>query len=155
MPESYLVIFNSQGQNVLNATSLTSVIYNVNWTSFLPKKYKRFKCKFVFKSLDASIILTDNGFVNMNTGKINVVSGDQMTSNIGIIYPVITNTTAGSLRSYYNSTNNDNNDFTMSYPINNQITVSLKTFAGTDMTNMPHYTLILSLVGVDDDELDN
>jgi hypothetical protein len=155
MSENYLVIFNSQGQNVLNATSLTSVIYNVNWTSFLPKKYKRFKCKFVFKSIDANSILTDNGFVNMNTGKINVFSGEQMTSNIGIIYPVITNTTTGNLRSYYNSTNNDNNDFTMSYPTINQITLSLKTFAGTDMANMPHYTLILSLVGVNDDELDN
>lgn len=155
MPDSYLVIFNSQGQNVLNATSLTSVIYNVNWTSFLPKKYKTFKCNFIFKSLNANSILTDNGFVNINTGPINVFSGDQMTSNLGIIYPVITNTTSGNLRSYYNSTNNDNNDFTMSYPINNQITLSLKTFAGADMGNMPHYTLILSLVGVDDDKLDN
>jgi hypothetical protein len=43
MSEAFQVIFNSQGANVVNNTSLNAVVYNVNWGAFLPKKYKKFQ----------------------------------------------------------------------------------------------------------------
>ena len=175
MAESYLVVFNSQGSNALVVNNnRNSVVYNVNWGSFLPKKFKKFHCQFIFKSANFSsnaqnpTILSDNGFVNINLGKINCNDGQGQTNNIGIVYPVLeyftqgvpngntnpyvyTNSTAVS---YYSSTNNDNNDFWINYPTNQQVTITLNTFAGTAMANMPHYVLYLSLMGIPDDDLD-
>lgn len=150
MAEAYSVIFNSQGTNVVvNNANNTSITYNVNWNAFLPMKFKKFHCQFIFKSQNYAGILVNNGFVNMNLGKVNVFDGTTMTSNLGIIYPVITNTTAGALASYYNSTNNDNNDFWIQYPTNQQVTINLNTFAGVAMANMPSYTLVLNLIGIE------
>lgn len=173
MSESYLVVFNSQGANAVNNANINAVVYNVNWGSFLPKKFKKFQCQFIFKSANllstaiAPTILADNGFVNMNIGKINCNDGQGQTNNIGIVYPVLeyylqgvaygntnpyvySNSTAVS---YYTSTNNDNNVFWIDYPTNQQITVTLNTFAGVAMANMPHYVLYLNLMGIPDDEL--
>ena len=149
MPEAFQVVFNSQGSNVQTNTNRNAVVYNVNWGAILPKKYKKFHCQFVFKSINYACALTDNGFVNMNIGRISVFDGLQMSTSLGIIYPVILN--AGN--SFYNSTNNDNNDFWIDYPVNNNITITLNTFAGAAMGNMPHYVLMLNLIGVDDAEL--
>ncbi len=44
-----------------------------------------------------------------------------MTYNLGVIYPVVTSANS----SYYNSTNNDNNDFWIDYPTNNMVTLTL------------------------------
>jgi hypothetical protein len=189
MSEIYQVVFNSQGSNVINNANRNAVIYNVNWGSFLPKKFKKFHAQFVFKSANfqstaqTPTILSDNGFVNMNIGKIYCNDGLGQTNNIGVVYPVldyyaqgnltnatttntnftaptgnsgtITNTFANSIAvSYYTSTNNDNNEFWIDYPTNQQITITLNTFAGVAMANMPHYVLNLSLRGILDDELD-
>jgi hypothetical protein len=120
----------------------SSIVYNVNWGSFLPKCYKRFRGEFVFKSENFNGNLTDNGFVNVSFGSsINNFDGLQMTNNLGMVYPVslVGNT------SFYNSTNNDNNDFIINYPMNNQVTVTLKNFNGNFMGNLPNYTLIITL----------
>ena len=42
MRESYQVIFNSQTSDIINKDNLAEVTYNINWGSFLPKKYRRF-----------------------------------------------------------------------------------------------------------------
>ena len=149
MSEAFQVIFNSQGANVVNNTSLNAVVYNVNWGAFLPKKYKKFHCQFVFKSQNYNGALVNNGFVNMNLGRVSVFDGQQMSTNLGIIYPQYLTTAAVS---YYTSTNNDNNDFWIDYPINNTITVTLNTFAGAPMGNMAHYVIMLNLIGIEDDE---
>jgi hypothetical protein len=149
MSEAFQVIFNSQGSNVLNATSLNAVVYNVNWGTFLPKKYKKFHCQFVFKSQNYNGALVNNGFVNMNLGRVSVFDGQQMSTNLGIIYPQYLTAAAVS---YYTSTNNDNNDFWIDYPINNTITVTLNTFAGAPMANVPHYVIMLNLIGIEDNE---
>jgi len=147
--EMFQVIFNSQGANVVSNANLNSVIYNVNWGAFLPRKYKKFHCQFVFKSLNYAGILTDNGFVNMNLGTINSFDGYGMSSNLGIIYPIAQTAST----SFYNSTNNDNNDFSINYPTNLQIQIKLNTFAGVAISNMPHYCLLLNLRGITDTEL--
>ena len=150
MPETFQVIFNSRGNNVINNTSLNSVVYNVNWGAFLPSKFKRFHCQFVFKSENFAGNLTNNGFVSLNMGRTNIFDGLSMSYNLGIIYPVVLN--AGN--SFYNSTNNDNNDFWIDYPSNNFVTLTLNQFNGpTPMANMPNYVLVLNLMGVENDDL--
>jgi len=157
MPEAFQVIFNSQGSNVLTPTATpanrASITYYVNWGAFLPKKYKKFHCQFVFKSQNYAGNLTDNGFVNMNIGRVSVFDGQQMSTNLGIVYPVIL---VANTNSYYSSTNNDNNDFWIDYPINNSVTVTLNTFGGqTAMTFMPHYVIMLNLIGIEDEDTKN
>ena len=145
MSEAFQVIFNSQGSNVINNTNLNAVQYNVNWTAFLPSKYKKFHCQFVFKSVNYAGALVDNGFVNLNLGRVNVSDGLTMSTNLGIVYPVYLSANV----SYYNSTNNDNNDFWIDYPTNRTPTITLRTFAGVNMANMQNYTLILNLIGIE------
>jgi hypothetical protein len=143
---SYTVIFNTRGNNVIsNSNNNCNIIYSVNWGSFLPKVYNRFNCQFIFKSENYNGALTDNGFVNCNFGSsITTYDGASMSYNLGIVYPVslVGNT------SFYNSTNNDNNNFFINYPTNNQVTVLMKNFNGNYMANMPNYCLILTLVPI-------
>jgi len=149
--ETFLVIFNSQGKNAtINNVNNCNITYDVKWSTILPIKFSRFHCQMVFKSVNyTTSLLSDNGFVNLTLGNTNVYDGLQKTTNIGMIYPVIANNTVGSLMSYYNSTNNDNNDFIVDYPTINQVVVTLKKFDNTtDMTNMPNYVIYLSLKGV-------
>ena len=152
--ERFLILFNSQGSNVINNSNLNNVVYNLNWGSVLPKKYKRFHCQFVFKSINTTTPLTLNGLVNINIGKVNVFDGNSMTTNLGFIYPVSVG--GVSTTYFYNSTNNDNNDFFIDYPSNNQITISLKQFdnstnlltsTGNANTTL-HYVIYLSLEGI-------
>ena len=58
MSEAFQVIFNSQGSNIVNNTNLSAVVYNVNWGAFLPKKYKKIQCQFVFKAQNYNGALT-------------------------------------------------------------------------------------------------
>ena len=161
--EIFQVIFNSQGTNTMtavgNAAQRAAITYNVNWDAIIPRnKYNKFHCQFIFKSLNytnpgpggggaGNGFLIDNGFVNMNLGRVNIYDGLQQSQNLGIVYPVILNTTANFQSSYYNCTNNDNNDFVIDYPNNTTVTITLNTFAGVAMGNMPHYVLILNLMG--------
>jgi hypothetical protein len=142
--EQFNVIFCSRNANVINNTNLNAVSYYVNWDAFLPKKYKKFNCAFIFKSENYAGFLTEDGFVNINMGKSNNFDGTTQTNNIGIVYAVILTSTA----CYYNSTNNDNNNFYCDYPSNNVVTITLNQFSGTAMANMPNYTLILNMVGI-------
>ena len=148
MSESFTIIFNSRGTKAVNNSNLNAVVYNVIWAAILPVKFKKFHCQFVFKSENYGGNLTNNGFASLNLGKVNVSDGYQIVPTLGIIYPVIT---VAGVSSYYNSTNNDNNDLQMNYPINNQPTLTLNTFAGASISNMPNYVLILTMVGIPED----
>ncbi len=39
MSESFQVIFNNQGANVINAANINAIQYNVSWGTFLPTKF--------------------------------------------------------------------------------------------------------------------
>ena len=143
--EMFQVVFNSAGLNAVDKTDLNNVIYNVNWGAFLPTKYKKFHCKYVFKSQHFTGSYNLIGFVHMNLGKINCFDGLQKSSDIGIIYPVVLNNVAGSLSTYFNSVSDG---FSIDYPQNTNITISLLTFTGTSLANMRDYALILTLVGI-------
>ena len=149
MPEIFSIVFCSRNSNVIDSTNINAVKYNVNWPVILPKKYKKFHCQFIFKSENTGTALTSNGFVGMDFGRVNVYDGLQNNNRmLGIVYPV----NCGA-QYFYNSTNNDNNDFFVNYPVNYTVTVTLNTFAGASITNMQHYCLILNMIGVDDNEL--
>jgi len=164
MPEQYQVFFNSRASNAIQdpTLGLNKVTYLMNWEGFLPHKYKRFLCQFVFKSENyasaAGAVLTDNGLVNMQMGSLYSFNGDSRNNNIGIINPTITTyTSGGNCSSYYSSGNGDNNPFYMDFPVSQDVVITLNRFNNTAMANMQHYCLILNLVGVSDadDENDN
>ena len=146
MGEIYQVIFNSQGSNVINNTNLNAVQYNVNWDAFLPKQYKKFKCQFIFKSIKIAQATSDFGFVNIDIGKVNIFDGLSMSSNLGIIQPQYFTST----NTYYSATSADNCEIYIYYPINRVPIITLKTYAGVNIANMTHYTLILNLEGIDE-----
>jgi len=234
--ERFLILFNSQGSNVIDNSNLNQVLYNVNWGSFLPKKYKRFHCQYVFKSINYNgAILNANGLVSMNLGRVNVFDGNSQTYNLGFVYPVLSSSgggvvatgtayqagntlniatvtsgsvslgstiqitggntevitalgtgtgltgsytgsvsqtvgtvgapvsffATGSNSTFYSSTNNDNNDFYIDYPTNQQVAISLKQFdnitallagagANNTVSKTLHYVLYLSLEGVEE-----
>jgi hypothetical protein len=149
MSESFQVIFNNQNPNVINAVNINAIQYNVSWGSFLPTKYKKFNCEFVFKSECYLGNLNHLGFVNLNFGKINIYNGQVMSFNLGIIYPIVLYNNV----TFYSSSNNDNNNFFIDYPTNNIITINFYRFDGvTALDNMQNYVLTLKLTGVDDDD---
>jgi hypothetical protein len=158
MPEQYQVYFNSRSSNAIQDATLglNKVTYLMKWDSFLPKKYKRFLCQFIFKSENYAstngIPLSDNGFVNINMGNTYTFDGSTRSNNVGIIYPVITTYSATNTSSFYNSTNNDNNQFYMDYPLSNSVVITLNRYDGSVMRNMPNYTIFLNLVGVSDED---
>jgi len=148
MGEIFQVYFNSRGSNVISNASRNAVVYNVNWKAILGDKYQRFKCIVHFKSEKFVGSLEDVGFISMMIGKTNNFDGLQQSNNIGIIYPMYYN--GGTTTSYYSCNASDNNPFMMNYPTFNNVTVILKDFdQTTDMDSMPHYTLMLSLEGIE------
>ena len=151
--DTYQIIFSSRGSNVTNAGVLVNQIspnintlnYYINLNAILPMQtFTKYSCSFVFKSENFVGLLNKNGFANMSIGRTQIFDGTTQSSNLGIIYPVITNPTAGSQSSFYNSTNNDNNPIIL-YPNQNSVTITLNTFAGAAIANMPNYVLILNL----------
>ena len=146
MGEKYIVVFNTSPSNCIGS-STNSLTFNINWGAFLDKKYKKFKCSFIFKSVATTTTLNSLGLINANFGKTNIFDGDSMTQNIGFIYPVQQTTT----NFFYNSTNNDNNDFLINYPSNNQVNIKLTTLTGENLlaSNL-NYLLYLSLQGIEE-----
>lgn len=145
MPESYQLILNTQGANVLDKTNAAAVKFSVNWASFLPK-YTKFHCQFVFKSIIAAVAIS-SGIVKINMGQINNSDGTSMSQNIGTVYPVLpTNASC-----YLTCSSNDNNDFYISYPSNQLITVNLVQFDNiTALANAPDYILSINFRGVEE-----
>jgi hypothetical protein len=151
--DSYQIIFSSRGSNVTNLgvlaqgipANINSLSYYLNLNAVLPMdKFVKYSCSFVFKSENFVGMLANNGFVNMNIGRTQIFDGTTQSSNLGIIYPVILNATAGVQSSFYNSNNSDNNPIIL-YPNQNLVTITLNTFAGVAMAYMPNYVLILNL----------
>jgi hypothetical protein len=150
--DSYQIIFNSRGTNVTNLgagavpANINSLSYYLNLNAILPMdKFTKYSCSFVFKSENLAGVLTTTGFVNMSIGRTQIFDGTTQSSNIGIIYPIVLNTTAGSQASYYNSNSSDNNPVIL-YPNQNSVTITLNTFAGAAIPNMRNYVLILNLI---------
>ena len=147
--EMFQIIFNSRGSNIIDKNDLNNVIYSVNWGALLPTKYKKFRCKYAFKSEHFAGTYSQSGFINMSLSRMNCYDGLQFCSNLGILYPVVlnNNSAVASLSSYFTSSNDS---FWIDYPQNTSITIGLKTYNGTSLSNIRDYILILTLVGIVD-----
>ena len=161
MPEQYQVIFNSRSSNaILDETlGLNKVSFLTNWGGFLPTKYKRFSCQFVFRSENlpsiTDIVLFETGLVNMSMGNTYTFDNSTRSNNIGIIYPLVSACTDTFALSSYHSTNYDNNSFYMDYPLSSSVVVTLNKYDNTPMELMQHYVIILNMVGVSDEDNKN
>ena len=152
--ESLMINLNSQGSYVVNNANLAQVQYLLPWAT-LPRKYSKYSVQVNFRSNVFVGLLTDVGFININLGRMNLFEGGMVSNNLAMIYPITANTTAaaGPLSSFYACTISDNCDFQMDYPQSGLITVSLKTFAGLNMPNMPPYNLQMRFTGLKGSEI--
>ena len=160
MPEQFQVIFNSRNSISANATATDrcNLTYNMNWGSVLPKKYKRFLCQFTFLSeQNLNTLITETGLVNINLPSNNFNANSRLNT-IGVIHPNVQFYTSNiNNQSFFQCSTNDNNNFYMSYPTENQITISINKLDGNALSICPHYILALSFQGVSevDDKNDN
>jgi hypothetical protein len=149
--ESYSLIINSQNATNRDNSSgnINSYKYYINWDSVLPKKYSTFNVGFTLKSINTATNITVNALVNINFGQSNMSDQTNNPSqSLGIAYPVVVQQTAVAWNYYYNSTLNDNQPVTISYPVNQFITVSFTNFDLTTALTMYHYVLQLTFTPV-------
>jgi len=160
MPEQFQVLFNSRNSisAIATATDRCNLTYNMNWGSVLPKKYKRFLCQFTFLSeQNLNTVITETGLVNINLPSNNFNVNSRINT-IGVIHPNVQYYISNiSNQSFFQCSTNDNNIFYMSYPTENQITISINKLDGSVLSICPHYILALSFQGVSeiDDKNDN
>jgi hypothetical protein len=147
MSETYSLIINSQNtiNRDISSGNINSYKYNINWSSVLPKKYSNFNVGFTLKSVNTATNITVNALVSINFGQSNMSEQNNNPSSIlGIAYPVVVQQTANSWNYFYNSTLNDNQPVTISYPVNQIITVTFTNFDLATALTMYHYVLQLT-----------
>ena len=154
MSETYSLIINSQ--NAINrdtsSGNINSYKYYVNWDAVLPKKYSNFNVGFTLKSVNTATNITVNALVNINFGQSNMFDQtNNQSQSLGIAYPVPVQQTANSWNYFYNSTLNDNQPVTISYPVNQIITVTFTNFDLATALTMYHYVLQLTFTPVTND----
>ena len=138
-------------KNAINrdGTNINSYRYFINWSAVLPKKYGSFNVNFTLKSVNVTTNLSVTALVNIDFGQTN--NFDQ-TSNqskfIGIAYPVAVEQASTIWNYYYNSTLNENQPITISYPTNNFITVQFRNIDLTTAFTMFHYVLQLKFTHI-------
>jgi len=166
--ETYLFVFNTKDSNVLSNVSNgnTNVTFNVNWPSYLPTKYNKFKCSVSFKSemktvttLDANTLAfpaSSVGSINFNCGSTNIYQNNNLSSNIAMVYPVVNYYSSGTIsgvvcnysQSFYRCDIGDNPTFFLKYPTNNVVTIKLLTLSGSSMSFMMGWCMFLSMTGI-------
>ena len=84
-----------------------------------------------------------------------------VSQTVGTVGAPVNFFATGSNSTFYSSTNNDNNDFYIDYPSNQQVSINLRQFDGTTallagnganntVSKTLHYVLYLSLEGVEE-----
>lgn len=154
----YLTSGQKVSGNNYNAT------YNVNWYSFLPTKYKRFHLQAYFKT---------NPFSD-TTNLTPTVPNAVVISNIPspYTYSTLTNSRSSCIAiahthffnmdyldlnpNYYYLENSESAGLlTVAYPQNNNLTIQLTNFAGTELSTLidsVNYSLILTFTPIDEKE---
>ncbi len=153
MSERFNVIFSTRNSNASAVLTNNTMIYAVNWDAILPKRYKKFRCSFVFQSEGNTIALSTGGLVNVNFGsRANVYDGQSLSQNIGIIYP----RQIGS-NYLYSAETNQNCEFELDYPQGNNVTINLTLFTQV-INSLPSprpYVMILTMTGMTNDEINS
>ena len=137
--------------------------YAVNWYSFLPQKYNKFRGKMLFRtnpfSDGASLTPTIPnamvfGDIPLPNNSCTLLSGGR-SNCLGIAHTHWINGN-GSIANqyYYLETPEIGSEFTCCYPQNNSLTIQLTTLAGVQHTTLldsVNYTIILSFEGIDEE----
>jgi hypothetical protein len=130
MSESYRLFLNAQRPiNVVNANTYT---YYVNWQSFLPTRYSKFRVDFSHRrNQTQSGIVTTVGMIRATLGTSN--SNDQTnsaTSILGCYIPVTYDSdNAGNVRTVFMTKTWDHAPIIMSYPSDNYLSVTIESNA--------------------------
>jgi hypothetical protein len=150
MRESYQVIFNSQTSDIINKDNLAEVTYNINWGSFLPKKYRKFEMHYTMKTNHFSPISEGAlGMLNINLGRIENYNGNEVSNDLGLIYPV--NLSGNITGLGYYRTNIGAPPIIVNYPSNNQPTIRLNDFSGDYLSSVQNYICVLNFVGIEEE----
>jgi hypothetical protein len=150
MRESYQVIFNSQTSDIINKDNLAEVTYNINWGSFLPKKYRKFEMHYTMKTNHFSPISEGAlGMLNINLGRMENYNGNEVSNDLGLIYPV--NLSGNITGLGYYRTNIGAPPIIVNYPSNNQPTIRLNDFAGDYLSSVQNYICVLNFVGIEEE----
>lgn len=151
MTETFSLILNAQNaNNKIAGGSLTTYFqYYVNWDSVLPKKHQTFNVSFTLKSVNTATQITVNALVSINFGQANISDQNNSSSTyLGIAYPVPVQQSSTTWNYFYNSTLNDNPPVTISYPVNQIITVRFTNFDLTTALTMYNYVLQIQFTPV-------
>jgi hypothetical protein len=149
MSETYSLIINSQNAtNRISNADLTKYQYYINWSSVLPKNYQTYNVGFTLKSVNTATQITVNALVSINFGQTNMSDQNGPSTYLGIAYPVVVQQSAVLWNYFYNSTLNDNQSVTISYPTNSILTVSFTNFDLTTALTMYNYVLQLTFTPV-------
>jgi len=152
MKDTFNLILNSQ--NSTNRTgSLNSYTYFINWSSVLPEMNKTlpqtFNVTWTLKTINTSTNQTQSALVDVNFGQTNTCTQENQPSTIiGYIYPVPVQQSSTTWNYYLTATPYDNLVTTISYPVNNFITVKFSDFNSGTAFTMLNYVLILNFEAV-------
>lgn len=157
MSESYTLLLNSLNpknqQNFDSANGDYNITYYINWASFLPQEYKRFR---VISSLK-SATSTSLQFSGQTLIKLSLVSSfqnfDQTWNTIGVIgtiNPKSSTIGATTQMFYFDSDYLTINDFIMDYPKDNFLNVLMASQGLTGNIKFPDYLLKLKFIPIVD-----
>ena len=163
MPEQWNVYLNSAvGTPNMIVGEGNTVSFIVNWDSILPKKYQRFLCSFIFRTEvsnnSGSTNLPYAAIISAQIGNTNNWDGMNPTNIIGVASPIqISGTVSGvasGTTNYWSCGINDNAPFTINYPTNNLVTISINNIIPTAnyLTLFPQYILGLNFTAIDNEE---
>ena len=156
MSESFTVVIRggSTSNNRLSGDA-TNAVYNVEWTTVLPKKYKFFKLSSYFRNTPRSDLnTTDDDFVCVEcTAFPQPYTHDNRTGGRGTLiciaptYWIFTNVNPF----FYNESNAGNcPQITVQYPVENTFQIRLTDLQGNTLTaaRYSEWSLILNLTPV-------
>lgn len=147
MSKSYSLVLNSQvALNRDTSGGIGAYKYYVNWGGILPQEYTKFKMSFTFRT---DIVPGSTPLNNIQIGA-SVGGGycyDQTTSQsnyIGSVIPKAFPVETGAPEVYYEANELDNIAVMIGYPSNPYVTVSIKEFDGTAISDFAPYILQLN-----------
>ena len=89
------------------------------------------------------------GMLNINLGRMENYNGNEVSNDLGLIYPV--NLSGNITGLGYYRTNIGAPPIIVNYPSNNQPTIRLNDFAGDYLSSVQNYICVLNFVGIEEE----
>ena len=131
MAEVYTVLLRSTDGLGADNRSLS---FTVNWEGLLPKKYKRFVAKGLFRGRDSPLNTEDSVLIYVDCFNSSIFDSKTQGKSF-----VLSNAWqfAGQTDNVYQNLANDIEGLLVEYPSQNYITVSVKQYNGNDLATAP------------------